>query len=241
MATIAPVVLVGMVLFLFRTVLGMVAFMAVFTALMGIDSKIVSYGKKTIVGVVLGGVLLLAVSDNIMREVNKIRETDVMEQQRISMEKRYGEEKGGTIKGNAFAKYAGASVFAPLIFTIPFPTLVDVGSQQDMRLIHGGNWVRNVMSGWVIVAMFMLLLSGDWRDYILPLAMLLGYLVVLVFSQFAHSIRFHVPVLPFEMLFAAYAITHRVKPKQNRYMLWCIFMIVTCFAWNWVKLKGRGM
>ena len=44
-----------------------------------------------------------------------------------------------------FEGYAGAAVFAPMIFTIPFPTMVDIGFQQDMRLIHGGNWMRNVM------------------------------------------------------------------------------------------------
>ena len=240
-ATVAPVMLTGISMFLFRTVLGIVAFMAVFVALMGMDSKIVSNGKKFGLGAVIALTLLFGVSDNIMREVNKIMETDVVAVQQRTMEYRYGSGKGGKLSGNKFANYAGATVFAPLILTIPFPTMVDVGFQQDMRLIHGGNWVRNVMSGWVIAAMFMLLLTGDWRNYTLPVAVLLGYLVVLVFSAFAQSLRFHVPVMPFEMVFAAYAITHRVKPKQSRYMLWCIFMILTCFAWNWFKLAGRGM
>ena len=52
--------------------------------------------------------------------------------------------------------------------------MVVAEGQEDMRLIHGGNWMRNVMSGFVILAMFMLLLTGDWRKYTLPLAMLLG-------------------------------------------------------------------
>ena len=243
LVTVAPVVLVGLSLFMFRTVLGMVAFMAVFFALMLTDTKLVGWGKKFILGIVLAGVVLLSVSDNIMRGVNRIRETDILGQQEITMAQRYGSERGGggIITGNKFANYAGAAVFAPLIFTIPFPTMVDIGFQADMRLIHGGNWVRNVMSGFVILAMFMLLLTGDWRKHTLMVAMLLGYLVVLIFSAFAHSLRFHIPVMPLEMVFAAYAIMNMRKKQKNWYLIWCLFTIVTCFGWNWMKLRGRGL
>ena len=240
-ATIAPMVLVGLSLFMFRTVLGMVAFMSVFFALVMMDTRIVSWGKKVVLGLVLVGAVLLGASDNIMREINEIRETDVMQVQERTMTYRYGSERSGKISGNRFANYAGAAVFAPLIFTIPFPTMVDVGFQEGMRLIHGGNWMRNVMSGFVILAMVMLLLTGDWRQYTLPLAMLLGYLVVLVFSAFAQSLRFHIPGMPFEMMFAAYAITNMRKKHRNWYLIWCLLCIVMCFGWNWMKLRGRGL
>ena len=238
-ATIAPLVLTGFGLFMFRTVLGLVAIMAVFFALVMMDTKIVGWGKKIILGFALIGAVILGASDNIMREVEQIRDTDVSEQQEKSMNIRYGEGKKSG--GNTLAKYAGSAVFAPLIFTIPFPTMVATEGQEDMRLIHGGNWMRNVMSGFVILAMFMLLLSGDWRKYTLPLAMLLGYLVMLVFTQYAHSLRFHIPVMPFEMIFAAYAITNMRKKHRNWYLIWCLFMVVACFAWNWFKLSGRGL
>lgn len=240
-ATITPIVLSGFVLFMFRTVLGMVAFMSVFFALVMIDTKVVGWGKKIVLGIIMLGAVALVASDNIMREVNRIRATNVVSEQETSMTKRYGSEKRGSYRGNSFANYAGAAVFAPMIFTIPFPTMVDIGFQEDMRLIHGGNWMRNVMSGFVILSMFMLLLSGDWRRYTLPLAALLGYLVVLVFSSFAHSLRFHIPVMPIEMMFASYAIVHMRKKHKTWYLIWCMLMIVTCFGWNWMKLKGRGM
>lgn len=239
--TIAPLILVGMSLFLFRTVLAMIVFMALFFALVMMDTRIVSWGKKVALGTLITGVLLLAASENIMNEINQITFEEAQSQQRTSLEARYGEKKGGS-GGNSFAKYAGTAVFAPLIFTIPFPTMViATEGQEDMRLIHGGNWMRNVMSGWVILAMFMLLLTGDWRKYTLPLAMLLGYLLMLAFTQFAHSLRFHIPVMPFEMMFAAYAISNLRKKHRNWYLIWCLFMVVACFAWNWFKLKGRGL
>lgn len=238
-ATIAPLALTGFGLFMFRTVLGLIAIMAVFFALAMMDTKIVGWGKKIILGAALIGAVILGASDNIMREVEQIRDTDVSEQQEKSMNMRYGEGKKSG--GNTLAKYAGSAVFAPLIFTIPFPTMVATEGQEDMRLIHGGNWMRNVMSGFVILAMFMLLLSGDWRKYTLPLAMLLGYLVMLVFTQYAHSLRFHIPVMPFEMIFAAYAITNMRKKHRNWYLIWCLLCIVMCFGWNWFKLAGRGI
>lgn len=239
--TIAPLISVGLSLFMFRTVLGMIAFMALGFAIVMMSGRIVSVGKKLTLGVIITGILFMAVSDNIMREINQITNADVRGQQEVSMTKRYGTE-GGKKSGNAFAKYAGVAVFAPLIFTIPFPTMVNATEgQEDMRLIHGGNWMRNVMSGFVILAMFMLLLSGDWRKYTLPLAMLLGYLLMLSFTEFAHSLRFHIPVMPFEMMFAAYAITNMRKKHRNWYLIWCLFMVVACFAWNWFKLAGRGL
>lgn len=239
--TIAPLVLVGGSLFLFRTVLGMVAFIALFFALVMISNRIVSAGKKFALGVVVASILLMSVSDNVMREIEKVTSSDVRGQQEISMKYRYGTEGRGKKGGNTFAKYASTAVFAPLIFTIPFPTMVALSEQEDMRLIHGGNWMRNVMSGFVILAMIMLLLNGEWRKYTLPLAMLLGYLLMLAFTQFAHSLRFHIPVMPFEMMFAAYVITNMRKKHRNWYMIWCVLCIVMCFAWNWFKLAGRGL
>ena len=238
--TIAPVVAVGGSLFLFRTVLGLIAFMALFFALVMMSNRIMSFGKKITLGVIIASILMMSASDRIVQEIRQITSTDVRSQQETSMSKRYGTE-GGRKTGNSLAKYAGAAVFAPLIFTIPFPTMVQVEEQEDMRLIHGGNWMRNIMSGLVILAMVMLLLAGDWRQYTLPVAMLLGYLLMLTFTEFAHSLRFHIPVMPFEMLFAAYAITNMRKKQRVWYLIWCIFTIVTCFAWNWFKLAGRGL
>lgn len=239
--TIAPVVLIGLVLFMFRTVLGMVAFMAVLVAIVLLDKRIISLGKKIIMGIVLVSILLMGASDNIMREVQSITDTDVITAQQNTLLKRYGSEKASKT-GNKLAEYAGAAVFAPMIFTIPFPTMViAIEGQEAMHLIHGGNWMRNVMSGFVILAMFMLLLSGDWRKYTLPLAMTIGYLAVLVFSAFAQSLRFHIPVMPLEMMFAAYAITNMKKKQWNWYSIWCMLMLVSCFAWNWFKLAGRGL
>ena len=46
--------------------------------------------------------------------------------------------------GNQFAKYASKSIFAPMIMVIPFPTMVETPGQENQRMIHGGNYVKNI-------------------------------------------------------------------------------------------------
>ena len=145
--------------------------------------------------------------------------------------------------GNIYAKYAGAAVFAPMIFTIPFPTMTDVPHQENQEMIHGGNFVKNMMSYFTIMALVVLLFSGEWRKHVLPIAILCGYLVVLVFSSFAQSERFHQPILPLTMMFAALGISLiKDNPWIKRYFdYWCVIMFLAAIAWNWFKLAGRGM
>ena len=150
------------------------------------------------------------------------------------------ERKGG----NSFAKYAGAAVFAPLIFTIPFPTFNSALDTQYLQMqLAGGSYIKNVLSFFVILVMFMMLISGEWRRHVFIIAYTLGYLMVLVLSEFAHSGRFHMPVIPLLMLFAAYGI--QIGKTNERVRKWwpmvLVLEVVACLAWNWYKLKGRGM
>ena len=48
--------------------------------------------------------------------------------------------------GNKFVKNLSGSVFAPMIFVIPFPTMVNTEGQENQMLIGGGNYVKNIMA-----------------------------------------------------------------------------------------------
>ena len=108
-------------------------------------------------------------------------------------------------------------------------------------MIHGGNFIKNILSGLTIFALFLLLKRGDWRKHVLPMAVMCGYLLVLVFSNFAHSERFHFPVLPLELLFAAYGVTQVTNKHKRIYMIWMVFICIANILWAWIKLAGRGM
>jgi hypothetical protein len=145
--------------------------------------------------------------------------------------------------GNTFAKYAGAAVFAPMIFTIPFPTMTETPLQENQKMIHGGNFVKNITSYFTIMALLVLMVTGNWRKHVLPITVLCGYLVVLVFSSFAQSERFHIPILPLSLMFAAAGISLiKENPWIKQYFnYWCVLMFIAAIAWNWFKLAGRGM
>lgn len=236
---VVPVLIIGASLLTFRTPLALVAFLSlIFSAVMS-STRVVSWGKRISVGIL--AILLLGVTMG-----NRIEEQSrgLLDQAQSDQQKSNMEWRGKRDNGNAFAKYAGKSVFAPLIFTIPFPTMVrPFEGQEVQQLNNGGNFVKNILSGFTIFAMFILLFSGKWREHLLPLSFLLGYLVVLTMSTFAQSERFHQPAMPFEFMFAAYGLSIAVTKKKYKrwFMYWCGIMFVAAIAWNWFKLAGRGM
>ena len=236
---VAPVLLIGAIIFTFRTPLGLVAILALLFTIVMASSRVVKWGKRIIIGLL--AVLLIGVTMG-----NRIEE---QARGLIEQVQGGGQEKGinwyaTRENGNELAKYASATVFAPLIFTIPFPTMVHPYTGQDVqKMLNGGNFVKNIMSFFVIFALGMMLLTGKWREHLLPLSFMLGYVVVLVMSSFAHSERFHQPIMMFEFMFAAYGLSIVMTKKKYKqwFLCWCIIMFIACLAWNWFKLKGRGL
>lgn len=246
---IITLLFVGFALFMFRTVLGAVCFLSLFFALTFTSQRVVNWGKRIIIGLLAVSMVSVTMFDRLSEEINAVTSVDTRKQQKENMEWRTRREHG-----NEFARYAGAAVFAPLIFSIPFPTLSYTYESQELIMENaGGNYVKNVTSFWVIICMFILLFSGEWRNHTLPLAFMLGYLVVLVLSQYAQSGRFHLPVIPLEMMFAAYGYSlmkHGVpitKGIGNRgaYRRWfgyfLFFELGVCVVWQYFKLKGQGI
>lgn len=235
----ATLMLIPAVLFTIRTALAAVLVMAFFCTVILSSERVVSWGRRTlmlIMAILFAGMTLMT-STSIGQDIQQMWQTRGSTQQ-VSMDWRSIRDNG-----NQLAKYAGAAVFAPMIFTIPFPTMTEVPAQENQKMIHGGNFVKNILSFFTIAALFTLLISGDWRRYVLPIAVLCGYLVVLVFSSFAHSERFHLPILPLTLMFAGYGISkmNEVWWIKKYYPYWCALMFVAAIAWNWFKLAGRGM
>lgn len=237
---VIPVLLIAALIFTFRTVLGLVALLALIFSVVMSSSRVVSWGKRIIVGVL--AILLIGITvGNRLEERAQSMIEEVQSKGQTENMKWRSERKDG---GNTFAKYAGAAVFAPMIFTLPFPTMVrPFEGQEPQQLLNGSNFIKNILSFFTIIAMIMLLMTGKWREHLIPLSYMLGYLVVLTLSNFAHSERFHQPAMPFEFMFAAYGLSIALtKPKFKRwYTYWCVFMLIVVIGWNWFKLKGRGM
>ncbi len=223
------------ILFLFRTALAAVAMIALATTLMLSSRKVLSLSKKIAIGSFVVLAMFATVGNQFVQEAEELL-AQSGDNQSKSMAWRAERENG-----NKFAKYAGAAVFAPMIFTIPFPTLVDTPKQENQRMIHGGNYVKNITSALTIFALFSLLFSGNWRKHVLIIAIGCGYLIVIALSAFAHSERFHLPALPFALMLAAYGISISGNKQKKWYNYWLILIFVANIAWAWFKLRGRGM
>ena len=241
-----PGLLAGLYLFFFRTALGMVVFLAVFAHIVMVSNRVMSLGKKLIAGLLVVITLFIGMGDALIGRVEHV--VDAAQSATSTIQKadanwRANREDGGGRK-QSFAKYAGAAVFAPLIFTIPFPTFNQSNVSQLLQVqLSGGSFIKNIFSFFVIVVMVLLLISGEWRRHVFIIAYTCGYLVCLVLSTFAQSGRFHMPIWPMLMLFAAYGVQLARGNKRLRmgFILVLILEIIACLGWNWFKLKGRGM
>lgn len=230
-------VLLALSLYLFRSALAIVAFGVIFIALFMSDSKFISGTKKIAVTLIVGLVLVISIGGEMMQQFDVMYNKVAGEAQAENMEWRANREGG-----NEFAKYAGAAVFAPLIVTIPFPTMVEANPDQVVQMqMAGGNFIKNITSFFVMFVLFSLIINKEWRKHAFVLFFMLGYLAVLVVSGFAQSGRFHIPVMPLQMMFAAYGIAVFPQNKKHWFNYALLFEFVVCIAWNWFKLKGRGM
>lgn len=227
-------ILIPLILFSFRTALGAVLVLALISAFVFGSGRQLAKWKRIAYSLFFVVIISLVVSVENVQEVQEIWAGKGDQSKGL-------EWRAERVGGNVFAKYAGAAVFAPLIFTIPFPTIVDIPTQENQMMLNGANYIKSLMSGFTIFALFLLLFRKEWKKHILPIAVMGGYLVVLVFSNFAQSERFHFPVLPFELMFAAYGISQLKAKHKTWFNIWMVFICIVIVGWSWFKLAGREL
>lgn len=235
--------LIPLYMFMIRTALAATLVMGFALSLLLASDRVVKGWRRVmlIAAVAVFGLAIVASESSIISDVQQMWEMGGSTQKAHAEWRANRKDQAGLQQ--QFAKYAGAAVFAPAIFTVPFPTMAETPGQENQKMIHGGNYVKNIISFFTIAALFIMLFSGNWRRYVLPVSILCGYLLVLVFSNFAHSERFHQPILPLHLMIAAYGISqmNQLRILQKGYPWWCALMFVAALAWNWLKLAGRGM
>lgn len=225
--------LLGGILFSFRTVLGMVALFSFATALLFSPTRVVRKGRKFMVAVWLAtGVAMLA-GGTIMTEVQELLEDKDDNQTLKRLEQ--------TSRGNQWAQYATGTVLAPMMFVMPFSTMVDT-DQNNQCVIHGGNFVRNYMGVFVLVAIYVAVFrKKTWKELSLIGAFVVGYLGVLSLSGFANSERFLLPALPGLIVMWAYGISEldRITYRLSGY--WPYVVILMEVGWAFFKIGSRGL
>jgi len=130
---------------------------------------------------------------------------------------------------------------APMIFVLPFSTMVNVDEQYAQQAKHSGNYVRNFMGFFVLLAFYEMIRRKHWRDLALPASFVIAYLGVVAMSGFSNSERFLLPGLPGLILLWTYGIT-TLRRETFRFMNpWCVVVVLMEVGWAYFKLGSRGL
>lgn len=226
--------MLAVVLLFFRTVLGAAAILSFATGVLFTSTKVIGTAKRVLL--IAWGVLAISyfVGGTIVNEIQSVWEErdENIEQKRSAQ----------VNKGVKWAKYATGTVMAPIIFILPFPTMVDVDEQYNQQVISGGNYVRNFMGVFVLLALFDAIFKRkNWRDLSLLGSFAIGYLGVIATSGYSNSERFLLPALPVLLIMAAYGISI-LNAKYYRFVkIWYWIVPVFSIAWAVFKIGSRSL
>lgn len=221
-------------LFTFRTVLGVTVIFAIGTSLVFSSSTMMSSWNRVVLITWAIIAIMVMAGGTIANEAQSLWEH--------RSENQTAKRDWQVRKGVEWAKYATGTVMAPMMFVLPFPTMVDVDEQYNQQLIHAGNYVKNFMGIFVIIAVFdAILRRKNWRDLSLLGSFVISYLGVICMSGFANSERFLLPGLPFLLIMAAYGISILDKSYFNWVKLWYWVVPVMVIGWAVFKLGSRGI
>ena len=228
---VVPLLLCGS-LFLFRTALGAVAAMSFFTALLFSSKKVATKARKIKIAVWFIVAVMVVGGSAIVNEIEDLLQNRDTNQQRRRLEQ--------TMRGNQWAKYATGAVMAPMVFVLPFTTMVDTG-QYNQLVVHGGNFVRNFMGVFVLIGLFSAIFTKkNWRNFALIGSFTIFYFIVIALSAFANSERFLLPGLPGLLIIAAYGVSELTAKSFKFVKLWYFVVVMMQVGWAFFKLGSRG-
>ena len=232
--TILVPVLLLVSLFTFRTVLGAAAAFSFVTGLVFTRVSVVGRTKRMMI-ITWGALAVLTLAGGVI--VNEVQ--GVWEDRETNQDAKRTYQ---TNKGNQWAKYATGTVMAPMMFVLPFPTMVDVDEQYNQQMLSGGNYVRNFFGGFVLLALYSaIFLKKNWRDFSLIGSFVIAYLGIVSASGFANSERFLLPGLPVLLILAAYGVS-LLDAKNYRFIkIWFLLVPMIIVGWAVFKLGSRGL
>jgi len=232
--TITLPVLLALSLFTFRTVLGGAALFSFVTAIVFTTTKVIGKKKRTML--IVWGVL----ATTMLTGGTIVNEAEGYWEERY--ENQSSKRVQQTLAGNKWAKYATGTVMAPMIFVLPFPTMVNTAEQYNQQVLSGGNFVRNFLGAFVLIALYIaIFVKKNWRDLSLIGSFVVAYLGIISTSGFANSERFLLPGLPVLLIMAAYGVTQLNAKTYKFVKIWYWVVPMMAFAWAFFKIGSRGL
>lgn len=226
--------LIGGSLFFFRTVLGAAALFSFVSVILFASTPAMKKGMRrlALIGwgvlgiIVVGGGRTATELEGLWEE----RETNAIE------------KRGDQVaEGSRWASYATGTVMAPMTFFLPYATMVDVDQQYGQQEKSGGNYIRNFMGFFAILAIYEAFRRKKWREFVLIGSFVIAYLGVVSLSGFSNSERFLLPGLPCLIMMWAYGVS-ALREKTFRLLNpWCVVVFLMEAGWAYFKLGTRGL
>ena len=230
---VIPFIFAG-TLFFFRTVLGAAAVFSFVTAVFLSNTPSMKKGWKRAAIIGWSLIALIFVGGGTV-----ITEMESLWEQRDEHQSEKRVEQG--LRGNQWAQYATGTVMAPMVFVLPFSTMIDVDQQYGQQEKHGGNFIRNFMGFFAVLAIYEAFRRKKIRDFSLLGSFVIAYLGVVSLSGFANAERFLLPGLPGLIPMWAYGVSC-LREKTYRFLdPWCVLVVVMEMAWAFFKLGSRGL
>ena len=225
-------IFLGSLLYFFRAVLFYTAFLSLGMVVLFSNERALKF-RKTLLAVFFGIITFLFINNSfIIDEASEYIDASASNQSK-SIQNRSNTQK--------LAKYGSTVVFVPIIFMAPFPTFVNIETQQNHMLLSGGFFVKNIMAFFVFAALLFLIKKKRWKNHILILGVFAIYLAILAMSKFAIVERFHMPALPFFIILSAYGISVINKKSIKYFQGYLLLVAILIIGWNWFKLAGRAL
>ncbi len=221
-------------LFFFRTVLGAAAIFTFVSTVLFSSAPNMKKGMKRLAYIGWGVLCVLFLWGG--RASTEIE--GYWEQKDTNLSKKRYEQ---TVRGNQWAKYATGTVMAPMVLVLPFSTMINVDQQYAQQAKHGGNYIRNFMGFFAILAIYEALRRKKWRDFVLIGSFTIAYLGIVSVSGFSNSERFLLPGLPGLILMWSYGYSSLREKTYRLLTPWCVAVVLMEIAWAYFKLGSRGL
>jgi hypothetical protein len=226
------VLLLNILLYFFRAVLAYSAFISFIVALIFSRKEIFHLKRKLSILLAILGIVLFLYGSAYFAEAMQYWE-DRFSNQEVSLAHR--------TQTNSLAHYGSTIVFAPFALIAPFPTFVNIENQQNHMLLSGAFFVKNVLAFFVILSIILLITKKRWKNHVFLMAILISYVTILSMSKYAIVERFHLPALPFHIMFSVFGISLINEKHYRSFKYYLLFIALVIIGWNLFKLLGRGL
>jgi 4-amino-4-deoxy-L-arabinose transferase-like glycosyltransferase len=223
------------ILFFFRTFLAALVFISI--VLLFIPFKENRSSSMLLVSLMLSLYLFysLAMSSNIFSDVNnQIEDSNDFFSRNLENEK----SLLGDVKFDQVA-------LAPLIVAgaaiTPFPSYLATEARQlSIYTRFQNDLVRNMMYFFMYVGLYFTF-KNKFKEYIGILFFLISYLGVITSAANSFQARFHMPIIPFVVVFIGVGIVELGAKYRRTWWMYLIGIFMAQLAWTYFKLNIRGI